>query len=72
MRVTSCLSAVLSVVAAVTALAWGIRILVHFNADDAVVVQWWRLYAIGNGVLWALAVVLGIIAILASRIDRSS
>jgi hypothetical protein len=63
---------VLSVVAAVTALVWGIRILVRFHTGDAVVVQWWHLYAIGNGVLWALAVVLGIIAIAASRVDRSS
>ncbi len=73
MRVTSCVSAAFSAVAAVTALVWGANILAHFHAGDAVVTQWWRLYAIGNGILWVLAIMLGAIAILAFKdTNRSS
>ncbi|HSW91815.1 MAG TPA: hypothetical protein VLG09_04170 [Candidatus Saccharimonadales bacterium] len=72
MRATSCVSAAFAAVAAMTALVWGIKVLIRFHAGDAVVVQWWHLYALGNGILWVLAIAFGAIAILALRDARRS
>jgi len=72
MRVLSRVTAAAAALIGVTALGWGVRLLIRFHNGDPVVAQWWHMYAVGNGTLWVLAIVLAVIAMLAAKAGRSS